>query len=64
MKSIGDIVLEYMRKKDQERRSQHPPGEPGDYDREMLRETYYDEMRGSQDKVNEENVRRLSKVNL
>ena len=64
MKSIGDIALKYMRKKDQERNLQHPPGEPGDYDREMLRETYYDEMRGSQDKVYEENVRRLSKVNL
>ena len=59
MKSIGDILLEYMRQKDQEKRLQYPPGEPGDYDRDMLRETYYDEMRGSQDKVYEENVRRL-----
>ena len=64
MTSIGDILLEYMRKLDQIRRLEHPPGEPGDYDRDMLRETYYDEMRGSQDKVYEENVRRLSKVNL
>ena len=60
MKSIGDIALKYMRKKDQERRLQHPPGEPGDYDRDMPRELHWDEMRGQQDKVHEENVRRLS----
>ena len=64
MKSIGDIVLEYMRKKDQERRLQQPPGEPGDYDREMPRELYWNEMRGSQDNVYEENVRRLSRSSL
>ena len=59
MKSIGDIALEYMRKADQERRLQHPPGEPGDYDREMPRETHWDEMSGPEDKVYEGNVRRL-----
>ena len=48
MKSIGDILLEYMRKKDQERRLQQPPGEPGDYDREMPRELYWNEMRGKE----------------
>jgi len=60
MKSLSDILLEYMRKKDQERRLQQPPGEPGDYDRDMPRETHWDEMRGPQDRVFEENVRRLS----
>ena len=59
MKSLSDILLEYIRKKDQERRLQQPPGEPGDYDREMPRETHWDEMRGPEDKVYEENVRRL-----
>jgi len=64
MKSLSDILLEYMRKKDQERRLQYPSGEPGDYDRDTLRELHWNEMRGPQDKVYEENVRRLSKVNL
>ena len=59
MKSLSDILLEYMRKKDQERRLQHPPGEPGGYDRDIPRELHWNEMRGSQDKVYEENVRRL-----
>ena len=59
MKSLSNILLEYMRKKDQERRLQHPPVEPGDWDRDTLRELHWDEMRGSQDKVYEENVRRL-----
>jgi len=44
MKSLSDILLEYMRKKDQERRLQQPQGEPGDWDREMPRELYWDEM--------------------
>ena len=59
MKSIGDIALKYMRKKDQERNLQHPPGEPVDWDRDTLRELHWNEMRGPQDKVYEENVRRL-----
>jgi len=63
MKKI-DNILEHIRKLDQIRRLQHPPGEPGDYDREMPRETHWDEMSGPQDGVFEENVRRLSKVNL
>jgi len=49
-----------MRKKDQERNLQHPPGEPGDYDRDTPRELHWNEMRGPQDRVFEENVRRLS----
>ena len=59
MKSLSDILLKYMRKKDQERRLEQPQGEPGDYDRDTLRELHWNEMRGPQDKVYEENVRRL-----
>ena len=59
MKKI-DNILEHIRKLDQIRRLQHPPGEPGDWDRDTLRELHWNEMRGPQDKVHEENVRRLS----
>ena len=55
----NDEFLEYMRVRAEIMGLQHPPGEPGDYDRDMPRELHWDEMRGPQDRVFEENVRRL-----